>query len=71
MLALGPFFPEQADFEAHKPYRDQMATFEYELASHLKGEGHNVLGIHHKGGAVSGATLAEIKGNVEKFLCNK
>jgi hypothetical protein len=26
MLALGPFFPEQADFEAHKPYREVISS---------------------------------------------
>lgn len=68
MLALGPFFPEQEEFEAHKPYRDQMATFEFELARHLKNMGHSVLGVHHQGAAVKSAQLEHVKENVERFL---
>ena len=68
MLALGPFFPEQQDFEAHKPYRDKMATFEHELATHLKNKGYSVLGVHHKGAQVDSAQLENIKESVEKFL---
>jgi len=68
MLALGPFFLEQEDFEAHKPYRDQMATFEYELASHLKSVGYSVLGIHHQGAEISSAEFAQVKENVARFL---
>jgi len=49
MLALGPFFPEQESLEAHKPYRDQMATFEYETAECLREMRFNVLGLHYKG----------------------
>lgn len=68
MLALGPFFPEQEEFEAHKPYRDQMATFEYELARHLKNMGHSVLGVHHQGAPVDSTQLGNVKEIVEKFL---
>ena len=70
MLALGPFFHEQTDFEAHKPFRDQMATFEYELASHLKQRGHDVLGVHYQGAEVSATLLAQVKAHVDEFLCN-
>jgi hypothetical protein len=68
MLALGPLFPEQDEFEAHKPFRDQMATFEFELSRYLKNRGYNVLGTHHKGSVVQTAQLSEIKSNVMKFL---
>jgi len=68
MLALGPFFPEQEEFEAHKPFRDQMATFEYELAKHLKNKGYSVLGVHHQGMTVDSIQLTQIKENVERFL---
>ncbi len=68
MLALGPLYPEQTSFEAHKPFRDKMATFEYELANHLKNMGFNVLGIHHQGSNVPENTLREIKDQVMEFL---
>ena len=68
MLALGPFFPEPEELEAHKPLRDQMAASEYELAKHLKGMGHSVLGVHHQGVAVNSIQLGQVKENVERFL---
>jgi len=68
MLALGPFFPEQETFEAHKPYRDQMVTFEYELSRHLKKIGYSVLGKHHPGAKVKEAALNEVKSKVMVFL---
>ena len=71
MLALGPLFHEQETFEKHKPYRDQMATLEYELAQYLLGCGYDVLGVHHKLAAVSPAFFSEIKGKVSEFLLNE
>ncbi len=68
MLALGPLFPEQETFKEHVPFRDQMATFEYELANHLKNNKYNVLGIHHQSSDVSEKTLSEIKVKVTEFL---
>ena len=71
MLALGPLFPEQETFEAHVPFRDQMATFEYELASYLRVNNYNVLGIHNKGAGVLENTLSEIKIKAIEFLTKK
>lgn len=68
MLALGPFFPEQATFDEHRPYRDQMATFEFELANYLKTEGYNVLGSHHIGAAVDNEDLDDVKSQVLAFI---
>ena len=71
MLALGPFFPEQESFEAHKPYRDRMATFECETAEYLREMRFNVLGSHHKGMPVQADVVDDIKSRVLKFLSNK
>ena len=68
MLALGPFFPEQATFDKHKPFRDQMATYEYELANYLKTKGRNVLGFHHIGTPVDHETLSDVKSQVLNFI---
>jgi hypothetical protein len=68
MLALGPLFPEQETFEAHKSFRDQMATFEYELARHLLNNGFSVLGVHHQGAKASESVLSELKDQVMEFL---
>lgn len=67
MLALGPLFPEQSDFEEHKPFRDQMATFEHEVAKYLRSKGLIVLGVHHQGIAVNPKLLAEIIDRVSTF----
>jgi hypothetical protein len=69
MLALGPLFEEQELFEAHKPYRDQMATFEYETA-YLRKMKFNVLGTHQKGIPVPPDVVDEIKSRVLGFLNN-
>jgi hypothetical protein len=44
MVAIGPIWPEQADFEAHKPVRDQMAALERAIADELRQRGYVVLG---------------------------
>ena len=70
MLALGPIFQEQGSFESHKPYRDQMATFEYEIACYLRSQGFDVLGIHHKGAPVKQKLLDEIRHKASEFINN-
>ena len=71
MLAMGPFFPEQESFESHKQFRDQMATFEHELARYLQSNGYSVLGIHHQGAKVPENHLNEVKAKVMEFLGNE
>ncbi|MFZ2631710.1 MAG: hypothetical protein WA081_06050 [Desulfosalsimonadaceae bacterium] len=68
MLALGPLFPEQESFEAHKPYRDQMATLEYETTAYLREKQFTVLGKHHLGRPVPQDIVEEIKSKVLRFL---
>jgi hypothetical protein len=68
MLALGPLFQEQESFEAHKPFRDQMATFEYETATYLRKMEFNVLGTHQKGKPVPLDMVEEVKSKVLEFL---
>jgi hypothetical protein len=71
MLALGPFFREQDLFEAHKPYRDQMASYEYETAAFLREMRFNVLGTHQKGKLGLGSDAEEIKTRIMQFLTNE
>jgi hypothetical protein len=61
MVAIRPIWPEQDDFDAHKPIRDQMAAFERAVADDLKNRGYNVLGAHPRPGNVNEATLQEIR----------
>ncbi len=46
MMAIGPIFPEQRDFDAHKPIRDIMSALESALADTLRERGYNVIGSH-------------------------
>ena len=46
MIAVGPIFPEQATFEAHKPFRDRVAALERGVADTLRDRGYQVLGQH-------------------------
>ena len=67
MIALGPFFDEQTNFEEHKPLRDHMSTLEFEVANHLRKNGNIVLGNHHPGSEVPEDQLNEIKEKVIEF----
>jgi hypothetical protein len=46
MVAIGPLFPEQVDFDAHAKVRDRVSALEAALAQHLRARGYSVLGIH-------------------------
>src|SRR3989344_243991 len=46
MIAIGPIFPEQSDFEAHVPFRNRTAALETALAQHLKARGYDIIGNH-------------------------
>ncbi len=61
MVAIGPLFPEQADWNSHCPVRDTVARLEKELAAWLQGRGYEVLGIHHCNGDLDPALFASIK----------
>ena len=65
-------YEEKESFDEHKPLRDQMATFEYEIAEHLRNMKYDVLGTHLKGTIVSQSTLEELrlKGPGQKRRCN-
>lgn len=46
VVAVGPIFPEQLSFDAHKPFRDVVATLEHALAAHYRNKGCEILGVH-------------------------
>jgi hypothetical protein len=46
MIAVGPIFPEEREFSAHRPVRDRMAALEKALASVLRDRGYILLGQH-------------------------
>lgn len=72
MLAVGPLFDEQNDFETHKPIRDIVATLEHELAKTLKARGFAVIGAHHAAAPLDEALFLEVMQLVEaKFFSNR
>ena len=68
MAAVGPLFPEQVDFEAHRPIRDIMASLEHIVASHFRGQGYEVLGVHAAAGAVDKELSAHVVHELESAL---
>lgn len=46
MIAVGPIFPEERDFSAHRLVRDRVAALECGLAHALRESGYKVLGQH-------------------------
>ncbi len=46
MIAIGPIFEEQLNFELHKPFRDIISALEKEVAMILKSRNYNVIGTH-------------------------
>ena len=61
MVAVGPIWPEQSDFEAHKPIRDETAALERAVADHLRQRGYVVLGTHPRTGTPDQAVLHQIR----------
>jgi hypothetical protein len=61
MVAIGPIWPEQADFEAHKPVRDHMAALERAVADELRQRGYAVLGTHPRAGTPDQIVLQQIQ----------
>lgn len=71
MLAIGPLFEEQDDFESHRPYRDRVARIEAELAYYLTERGCDVVGVHPRRGEYDMRLFNRIKRHVgEKVLRN-
>lgn len=68
MIAVGPIFPEEREFESHRPVRDQIAALEHALAQTLRERGYTVLGKHSSPCPPDGSRLAEILGAVEAKL---
>lgn len=61
MVAIGPLWPEQDDFEAHKPIRDQMAALERAVSDEFRRRGYVVLGTHPRAGAPDQVVLQQIR----------
>ena len=61
MVAIGPIFSEQPDFEAHKPKRDQLAALERAIADDLRQRGYDVLGSHPRIGLPDQPLLQQLQ----------
>jgi len=71
MAAVGPIYPEQQDFAAHKPFRDIVATLEHEIADTLRKRGLIVLGEHHRGSALDEKLFGQVLGEIDNALFGK
>jgi hypothetical protein len=60
MVAVGPIWPEQCDFEAHKPIRNQMAALERAVADELRDRGYDVFGTHPRAGTTDQVMLNQV-----------
>ncbi len=60
MVAVGPIFPEQTDFETHVPFRNQMAALERAIADELKNRLYDVLGSHPRKGVPDQCLLQQL-----------
>ena len=70
LLAIGPLFPEQETFDAHKPYRDIVGLLEAELAFNISQRSLEIIGSHPKRGNYDLALFDEILIKVNKFVTN-
>ncbi|MCC6491119.1 MAG: hypothetical protein IT364_26765 [Candidatus Hydrogenedentes bacterium] len=61
MVAIGPIWPEQDNFDAHKPIRDQMAALERAVADELQQRGYRVLGTHPRRGNSNEVILQQLR----------
>jgi hypothetical protein len=68
MIAVGPIFPEEKEFTAHRPVRDRVAALETALAAALRERGYTVLGTHPGSFQPDGAKSAEVLRLVEEKL---
>jgi hypothetical protein len=68
MLAIGPIYPEQKEFNKHKLLRDKMATLESEVAACIRSNGGEVIGIHYKNAEPEPVVLGSVLQSVRKFL---
>ena len=68
MIAIGPLFPEEHTFPAHKRVRDVMAGLEGAVAAALKQRGFTVLGKHSVSHTPDAGKLKEVVRLIEKKL---
>lgn len=61
MVAIGPIWPEQSDFNAHKPIRDKMAALERAIANELRQRGYTVFGTHPRSGTTDQCVLDQLR----------
>jgi hypothetical protein len=60
LAAVGPLFPEQPDFESHKPFRNRMTAVEKEVADYFASKGYVLLGKHDDNDAKDSTLAREV-----------
>lgn len=61
LVALGPIFPEQAELQSHRVFRDRIAPLETQLAELLRSRGFRVVGKHASKGVAEPELLRQIQ----------
>ncbi len=67
-IALGPFFAEQNDMEAHVPYRDRIAALEYEVSKAVTDKGFCLIGTHGSSHPVNQEDKEKLKSTINQVL---
>ena len=71
MIAVGPIFDEQKDFDSHKPIRDIISAIEKAIALILCHRNYKVLGIHQSTSALDSSILNLVIEKIDKYFPNK
>lgn len=68
MIAVGPIFDEQQDFNSHKPLRDKMSGLEKEVACILRDRNYMVIGTHQSKTQPDAKTLKLLVKQIDRFF---
>ncbi len=68
MIAVGPLFPEEHEFGAHRIIRDRIAAVEAGLASALRARGYKVIGKHPAARQLDSTLLSAITSLIDRRL---
>lgn len=60
LVAVGPLFPEEGEWQRHCVVRDRMAALERAVADHMRSHGYVVIGTHSPTGTVDPELLAQV-----------
>jgi hypothetical protein len=68
MIAVGPIFDEQSDFDSHKPIRDIMSGIEKKVALILRDRNYTVIGKHQSKSVPDPKILGTVVDKLDKMF---